>query len=421
MGMGGSSSLSTAMRRLPQQQHHQHDAAVLHALPPPIRPVSQLQPVSALTQLLAAKSREAENPLESYRLFSGKGELTPITLHLYIPYSRSKAPIDVILNRLPKQRDGQNGHGETTVAEAIGFTLYKYIEDKREPALTEELGDINMWTFRMVDDGEPDEDFPPLERTQPVTAYIVKKTGRGGRGARDMKMEGEFAMVQATPEQYLENCRATPTERRKPSLTAPTTTTAAAAAAAVALPGTIPTITPATPSTPTNTTIGLAATTDHATPATKTGPSKIIRIHISTIDEFAQSVSVCVTSDTFIAEVLDQVCRKKHLDKSKYILRLTGHPNVIWPLERTVAALGDRAELDLVKKKMLPAGAVPAVAAAVLPLQTLTQLPAPVQEEEEIGRRMRYLQPSAAWAPDMLGSRDYLVCCPFPPLNTHRN
>ncbi|KAI5841036.1 stress-activated map kinase interacting protein 1-domain-containing protein [Morchella snyderi] len=434
-GMAASSSLSTAMRRrLPQnhqhQQHHQlqelqelhpHDdgggAAVLHALPPPIRPVSQLQPVSALTQLLAAKSREAENPLEGYRLFSGKGELTPITLHLYIPYSRSKAPIDVILNRLPKQRDSPSARGETTVAEAIGFTLYKYIEDKCEPALTDELCDINMWTFRMVDDGEPDEDFPPLERTQPVTAYIVKKTGRGGRGARDMKMEGEFAMVQATPEQYLENCRATPTERRKPSTTTMTTAplTACTSASTCATPitpsATAPSATPASPSTPTTTTIGLAATTDHATPATKTGPSKIIRIHISTIDEFAQSVSVCVTSDTFIAEVLDQVCRKKHLDKSKYILRLTGHPNVIWPLERTVAALGDRAELDLVKKKMLPVPATvvaPAAAAAAAALPMLAQPPPPVQEEEESGRRMRYLQPSAAWAPDMLGSRDYL-------------
>lgn len=192
-------SLSSALRRAQVPQ----SPAVLHALPPPIRPVSQVQPVSALTMLLKAKEREAANPMETYRLFSGQGELTPVTLKLYIPFSRSSSPFEVIINRLPKQQEGDRNR-ETTVAEAIGFTLYKYIEDKKEPALTEEQCDINRWTFRMVDDGEPDEDFPPLERTQPVTSYIVRRGGRGGRlGGKEMKLEGEFALVEATNEQCM--------------------------------------------------------------------------------------------------------------------------------------------------------------------------------------------------------------------------
>lgn len=392
-------SLSSPIRRpIPEQS-----PAVLHALPPPIRPISQIQPISALTQLLQAKAREAANPMEPFRLFSGKGELTPITLKLYIPYSRSSSPFEIIINQFPKQ----SGNRQTTVAEAIGFALYKYIEDKKEPPLKDELCDINQWTLRMVDDGEPDEDFPPLERTQPVTAYIVKKTGRGGRlGARETKLEGEFALVEATPEQYVENSRATPGDGPPKKCPPPQ---------AQAPPGT-------------------AVSTDTPMPlpfvlgAPKTGSSKIIRIHISTIDEFAQSVSVCVTSDTYIGEVLEQVCRKKHLDKNKYILRLTGHPNVIWPLERTVSALGDRAELDLVKKKVLglaeekesvvegvgagttgvgSAGGVGSASVGVGAMAAIMGAGA----SGRTPKRGKFLQP-VAWTPDMLSSKDYLVHTP---------
>lgn len=170
---------------------------IFHALPPPIRPVSMVQPVSILTQLLKAKESEAANPMEDYQQFAGKGELAPITLKLYIPYSKSSSPFEVIIKRARKVQSG-----DTTVAEAIGFALYKYIEDKKEPELREELCDINKWVLRMVDDGEPDDDFPPLERTQPITAYIAQSGRRGGRGGV-AKLEGEFALVEATGEQCL--------------------------------------------------------------------------------------------------------------------------------------------------------------------------------------------------------------------------
>lgn len=420
--------------------------AVLHALPPPIRPVSQIQPISALTQLLQAKAREAANPMEPYRLFSGKGELTPVTLKLYIPYSPRSSPSEIIINRLPKPPSGDRGNKETTVAEAIGFALYKYIEDKKEPTLRVELCDINQWTLRMVDDGEPDEDFPPLERTQPVTAYIVKKSGRGGRlGARETKLEGEFALVEATPEQYVENARVTPGLGPPKKKVADPTPPGTAVSTDVAITAII--------TTTTTTTTSASASAGHSLQMQlqplfipgppKTGSSKIIRIHISTIDEFAQSVSVCVTSDTYIGEVLEQVCRKKHLDKSKYILRLTGHPNVVWPLERAVSALGDRAELDLVKRKVLPEekekekeiispGAGESGSAGVgvgVGSASVGGAMAAVMGAGASGRtpkRGKFLQP-VAWTPDVLSSRDYLVTPPLPSLNrqltnaSHRN
>lgn len=186
----------TSLEEIPEQV-----PAVLHALPPPIRPLSQIQPSSVLTQLLKAKEMEIENPMEEYQQFSGQGELAPITLKLYIPYTKSSTPFQVVIKRLPKQDSL-----DTTVAQAIGFALYKYIEEKKEPALADEQCDINHWVLRMVDDGEPDEDFPPLERSKPITTYIAqggRRTGRGGAGGRAVKLEGEFALVEATSEQCM--------------------------------------------------------------------------------------------------------------------------------------------------------------------------------------------------------------------------
>ena len=361
---------------LPHKRQTSASPAVLHALPPPIRPISQIQPISALTLLLKAKESEAANPFESYREFSGKGELRPITLKLLIPYSRSSSLFEVIIKQegSPKK--------ETTVADAIGFVLYKYVEDKKEPPLTEELSSINKWVFRMVDDGEPDDDFPPLERTQPITSYIVKK-GRSGRGvARDTKPEGEFALCKATQVQclypvhfmqfcpvlidldlVLENERTTPNPStfKKPA----------------AVPVTAPS--PATaPEVPTR---RLPITATHA------GTSRILRIHLSTIDEFAQSVSICVTTDTQISEVLEQVCRKKHLDKNKYILRIAGTPSHAFiPLDRSVGSLGEQDQLDLVVRP------TPESPSATL----------------RTPKKSKFLQPAATWTPDMLSSKDYL-------------
>lgn len=178
---------------------------IFDILPPPIRPVSVVHPVSMLSMLLKAKSGEAESPMDPYRLFSGKGEIAPIYLKIYMP-SVGAQPFEITLCKLAKEEIGGNTRSrETTVAEAIGFVLYKYTEEKKTPALKEEQLDINRWVFRMVDEGEPDDDFPPLERTQPITAYITKKAPRINRLAaganREVKMEGEFALCEATEEQ----------------------------------------------------------------------------------------------------------------------------------------------------------------------------------------------------------------------------
>ena len=186
---------------LPPRTVQRTSPAILNALPPPIRPVSVMQPVSLLSKLL--KSAEAESPMDAYKFFDGKGELAPVYLRIYIPFRGSGVePFEIVLSRFAKE-DGSGKNRETTVAEAIGFVLYKYIEEKKSPSLQDEQLDINRWVFRMVDEGEPDDDFPPLERTQPITSYMTKKAARGGRLAqqKEVKLEGEFALCKATEEQ----------------------------------------------------------------------------------------------------------------------------------------------------------------------------------------------------------------------------
>lgn len=155
--------------------------SVLHALPPP-RPISLLQPVSALTQMLKAQQAETANPMESFRVFSGKGELQQLTLKIYFNKSKEPGkPLEVILRRITS-RD-TTPPKEIAVFEAIGFSLYQYIEDGRQPPLTEEQCDINQWAYRMVeDDGEPDDDFPrkfPAHIHSPPTDFDQLSSGHG--------------------------------------------------------------------------------------------------------------------------------------------------------------------------------------------------------------------------------------------------
>jgi len=61
-----------------------------------------------------------------------------------------------------------------------------------------------------------------------------------------------------------------------------------------------------------------------------------------------------VTSDNYLSEVLDLICKKLHLDKSSYVLRLPG-TSIMIPLSRRVESLQGRTELELIRKNALEA------------------------------------------------------------------
>jgi SAPK-interacting protein 1 (Sin1), middle CRIM domain len=52
---------------------------------------------------------------------------------------------------------------DTSVEEVIGFALFEYVNENRQPAISEKLKAVTMWNLRIVeDDGEVDDDFPGL-------------------------------------------------------------------------------------------------------------------------------------------------------------------------------------------------------------------------------------------------------------------
>src|SRR5204863_5700004 len=86
-----------------------------------------------------------------------------------------------------------------------------------------------------------------------------------------------------------------------------------------------------------------AVPTSHATP--RMGISKTLKIRFLDL-EATQITSMNTSTDSYIAELLDSVCKKWGLDKGNHLLKVTGS-NTVAPLDRTVEALGDIAELDL--------------------------------------------------------------------------
>jgi len=156
----------------------QRQTSASHFSPIPVTTSPAPPSRSALTALIKAKeqnSQEENHLAELYASFSGKGDLKPLHLKIFRPSSaQPMKPVDVVVRQ------------DATVAETIGFSLYRYWEEKREPPLKKEECDANVWTLRIMEDvGVVDDDFPALERIRPISRFQF-----------DM-----FALVEATPDQ----------------------------------------------------------------------------------------------------------------------------------------------------------------------------------------------------------------------------
>ena len=156
-----------------------------------VRPANERRP-SALTAALnkhvphlvstsvAPSALTLSNPFASlYASVAAPASAPSISLELYFPHSRE--PTKPLVAKVRK---------DTTVEEATGYGLYKYWEDGREPHFDEEDSEEKLstigWGLRIVeDDGEVDEDFPPLDRHSQISKFSY----------------GQFAIVEATATQ----------------------------------------------------------------------------------------------------------------------------------------------------------------------------------------------------------------------------
>ena len=332
--------------------------------PPPViqefarpRPLDSAAPVSILGEALKARKAKPVNPIEVFAGLSGKGSPNPLWIKIYAPFSEDpETPFEIQIARLSK--DGEN----TTVAEAIGLSLWRYTEEKLSPPLAPAKLDYNKWTLRMVEDGEVDYDFPALSRTKALIDFTLNNN-RGVRGRSREKPWDEFALVEATPQQAAENDKLTPARLASssavediPEPAQPDDVSAQATFARrpIAVARAKPIIAQLFSSALSDASRRPADMPDQPTSFStpRVGAMKTIRIRHLDIDS-NQSTTIDISTDSYIAEILDQVCKLWNLDKAAFTLRVSNTVTMA-PLDRTVEALGSRTELDLVRRRFGP-------------------------------------------------------------------
>ncbi|RFU29181.1 hypothetical protein B7463_g7160, partial [Scytalidium lignicola] len=331
--------------------------SVLQALPPP-RPISTIQPKSLLSAAIKAKRTKAAMPFESFASLSGQGDPNPLHLRIYAPFAKStKKPYELLIRRTVHENEANDR--QVTVADLIGLSLWRYAEEKLEPSIPAEKLNVNRWTLRMVEDEEVDFDFPALDRTKPVVAFTTANN-RAARSRSNSTPYDEFALVEASDEQFKENEKVTPQFKQEAVESSPDDDI----------------VTKSPPPPQTNTTsftewranplliTNLRPNVPFADmPATtvmqqsnRGGRQKLLRVHIYAADTTpGQMITLDVTTDTYLADVLDIVCKKRQLDKASHVLKLTGTGTVVL-LDRTVESIGNITELDLYRRRFATDG-----------------------------------------------------------------
>jgi hypothetical protein len=341
---------------------------VMAELPPPrpmstIRPLSMVQPKSLLSAALKAKKTKPTLPFDRFASLSGQGDPNPIRLRIYAPFSKTPSkPFEVLMRRTVHH--GEGGDRPVTVADLIGLSLWRYNEEKLEPPLPSDKLNVNWWTLRMVEeDGEVDDDFPPLDRKKNLISFTTANN-RAGRSRSNSRVYDIFALVQASPEEYEENKRATPEFEEEAA--------AAAAEEEELTPRSTPQPTGGIPPPPAqpreNPLLNTAyrannvmfadvpQTTQQTSNVQNRGEKRLLRIHIHSSDiPPGQMITLDVSTDTWLAEVLDIACRKRQLDRANHVLKLPNSGTVVM-LDRTVASLGNVTDLDLYRRRFAADG-----------------------------------------------------------------
>ena len=339
---------------------------VLQALPPP-RPISMVQPKSLLSAAIKAKRTKAAMPFESFASLSGQGDPNPLHIRIWAPFATSSTkPYEVQIRRSVHESGNENeaADRQVTVADLIGLSLWRYIEEKLEPAIPDEKLNVNRWTLRLVEDEEVDYDFPALERNKPVVAFTTANN-RAARSRSNSKPYDEFALVAATDEQFQQNQAITPQFKQETvaeagmdtDLPLKNTLMPQQSVLASTQPRQNPLLTTMSALRQNSSLADMPAVGAAITPsATRSGFKKLLRIHIHSADATpGQMITLDVTTETYFADVLDVVCKKRQLDKANHVLKLTGSGNVV-PLDRTVESIGSRTELDLFRRKFATDG-----------------------------------------------------------------
>ncbi|RIA85683.1 stress-activated map kinase interacting protein 1-domain-containing protein [Glomus cerebriforme] len=284
-------------------------------LPDPPKNISKPKPFSALTALIAEKKSKLDNPfVEEYSFFAGKGDLNPLTLKIFLPFStKPSPPLVVVVKR------------DATVEEVIGYTLYQYWDEKRKPALEPNLCNVSQWNMRIVeDDGEIDFDFPVPDRTREISKFATDQFALCKANSSEVKQnEAVSAKSRPSPKEPL----ASPSIKSNGSTVNATSTTTA-----------------------------VNSSTTAVSSAIDLTNQIFLRIRLtpySEVAEVAHTTTINVSADMHFYDVLEIVCRKRKLDPKDYTFKIAD-TNTYLDLEKIVESIGNSQELALVKKQSPP-------------------------------------------------------------------
>ena len=330
---------------------------VLHDLPPP-RPISTVQPISLLSKELNSRKKAPTNPVERFASLWTNGLSAALSIKIYAPFSsQPEKPFD-----LPLARDSKDGDHSSpvSVAEAIGVSLWRYMEEGLKPPIEHSKLNVNRWTLRMVEDGEVEYDFPPLGRNLPMVDFTSNNNRAAAlRGRSRGKPYDEFALVEASLAEFEENERLYPRfgqdqaeDSGDPTQSSPLPVNPLLAPNKPATTRLNPILNQPFSSALNDSTLTPAdrptVPTSHATP--RMGVSKTLKVRFINLEASTQVTTINTATDWYIAEILDSVCKRWGLDKGNYLLKVMGS-NTVAPLDRTVEALGNITELDLVRRR----------------------------------------------------------------------
>jgi len=343
-------------------------APVMMELPKP-RPISMIQPVSILALALQARNKKPSDPFERFASLSGAGDPRPLYLKIYTPAANDDKPMEILIRKVSNEGE------PVTVAEAIGFSLWKYGEEARQPVIAKNAMNVNKWTFRIVEDEEVDYDFPPLERTKPLSDFTSNNSRAAARRMRDKPWD-EFALVEANETQFADNEMKTPKYSEEAASAEPDTTSTDPTTPQIETskqnlnvpppgrvmprrgnPITDPYFVSAAMRKESMVPPADAPNTTTSPTITRSATPRTLNIHYTSSDFVPRSMTIHTTTDTYIAEVFDQACKKLNLDKALYMFRIS-NTTTIAPIDRTVEALGaDHSDLDLVRRRFGEGGA----------------------------------------------------------------
>ncbi|CAO3606639.1 unnamed protein product [Mucor hiemalis] len=348
-------------------------------------PVQKKKNSSALSALIAEKATAAENPFAEYSFVSGKGESKSITLCVYLPHSNKPyTPVSLVVRP------------DAITDDVIGYILYDYVEEKRQPELDVEAYDLAEWVLLIAeDDGEIEDDLPAVDRTRNIgrvsfdqfalcraTPSQAKQNdvdrARMGRSKPDietLRKKKEAATMNTSDILNTSNELAIPSlnAHEVPLSTTTTTTTAANSQSIPKINGGNNDILDISPNLqedeisqtynahllstqqqnqPDASTVAVPVPSSKATLTKATmpmTPSKFFRIKLMTNEEVSATTTMPVHAEMFIGDVLELISRKRKLDPNEYMLTIADS-NIIVPADTTVESMKGITNLTFQKK-----------------------------------------------------------------------